>query len=422
MLMCRRASGSRRSRFLQLASRSLRSWRVVCFSWPRGRLLQLASRSSRLRIELGNLQALTSRRRRGRAAKVLLMCRLTNLLGACFSALKRAAFRSSELLSRRARLERLVGTARRSRRLRDWAAGARGVCGASATTAQAATACSPSGVLFSSPPVGSDSALAKECEVSPKRPCRVDAVENGRRQILRVVRVHTTWDLIRRWALWSSQTARQRVLTASFSESVTRRCRRRHLTEWRRAFAAQRLARCLEGVEKRWVGEREWRAQAATDPVLEALLEQFVARLPSSLASHEHSRGPLLAALWARPQAAAAVGRLRGHPGGHPWVLGRWPTGPALELLAESLRREAGRRLEAISWRLEVGRSPEAACALFSELCTEQGPLRAPDCGCQVAPWQQVLVWHALADLVLLYHPALRKPVPRTGCCARQFP
>eukprot|EP00929_Paragymnodinium_shiwhaense_P070269 TRINITY_DN35592_c0_g1_i1.p1 TRINITY_DN35592_c0_g1~~TRINITY_DN35592_c0_g1_i1.p1 ORF type:complete len:2292 (+),score=418.32 TRINITY_DN35592_c0_g1_i1:171-7046(+) len=206
------------------------------------------------------------------------------------------------------------------------------------------------------------------------------------------------------------------------------------LTAWaasaRRSLGVRKLVGCVDRAERRWIDERSWRRRVDSDAVLRAMFTRFAtafdqqrAHLLSAAevlsAAQEEALRTLVSLIWERQQLSVALGALKGYR--QPWFLGCWMGGAAALLPEDSPYYEQTQmRLEAMVARLEEEWSPDRAVSLFSALYAEGslsddlGALNAA--GQQPDMQQRLMMWQALADLMVVHHPGWPgRSVPAEG-------
>lgn len=239
------------------------------------------------------------------------------------------------------------------------------------------------------------------------------------------------------WSAWSAQakvTGGGRRRAAALGAGAA--CRRAAavvaawFTHARRRAGARRLAEALGRAEARWAPEADWRRRALADPALRAMFGRFALafdqrrqemgaasdRRPlATLGAYE----ALVALIWARQQLSVSLGRLKGYP--QPWYLGFWLAGPYPLLAPDNAYYvQAELRLVEMVSRLEAAQSPDQAVSLFWSLCAAS-PGAAAGLASEEPAWpsrtestveQRLLMWQALADLMVVHHPGWIAPQP----------
>lgn len=229
-------------------------------------------------------------------------------------------------------------------------------------------------------------------------------------------------------AVWSTQ-ARASVALAKRSLAFCRQLELSRTTTSALAWfqlarswcASRRIVRILEQAERRWVDRQQWASRAVSDSAFHAMLRRFSMAFDqrrSELLPHGSSRqrllqdgtpGALLSLVWDRQQLAATLGRFSGRQA-QPWFLGMWPAGP-LPLLAPGTPcfMQAEKRLAATVSELEAERAIDKAVSIYWQNCSakirkhaDRQQSKDEDCP---PPRQQALMWQALADMMVVYHP-----------------
>eukprot|EP00931_Biecheleriopsis_adriatica_P056310 TRINITY_DN33363_c0_g1_i1.p1 TRINITY_DN33363_c0_g1~~TRINITY_DN33363_c0_g1_i1.p1 ORF type:complete len:1965 (-),score=357.52 TRINITY_DN33363_c0_g1_i1:47-5941(-) len=180
----------------------------------------------------------------------------------------------------------------------------------------------------------------------------------------------------------------------------------------RRRAAAKRLGNCLARADQRWLDEEEWSSRALASSGLRAMFHRFAEAFDERRSGDRRGEKPsllregafeaLMSLIWARQQLSVAMGRLRGYE--QPWLLGCWAEGP-LPLLSptDPYYAQAEMRLAVMVTELEAQRSKDKATSIF-KMAEERA-----DCKDQAPAWQRVLMWQALADLLVVHHPGWRQ-------------
>lgn len=185
--------------------------------------------------------------------------------------------------------------------------------------------------------------------------------------------------------------------------------------------ASRRMARILEQAERRWVDRQQWSRRAVSDSAFHAMLRRFTVAFDqrrSELSPRGSNRQrllqdgtpeALLSLIWDRQQLAATLGRFNGRQA-QPWLLGMWPAGP-LPLLAPGTPFfvQAETRLATTVSELQAERATDRAVSVYRQNCSARGRKHADrqegkdeD---RPPPQQQALMWQALADMMVVYHP-----------------
>lgn len=229
-------------------------------------------------------------------------------------------------------------------------------------------------------------------------------------------------------SVWSVQ-AKASVASAERSLALYRQRELRRTTAsvlaWfqlaRRWCASRRIVHILEQAERRWVDRQQWVSRAASDTAFHAMLRRFTTAFElrrSELSPRGGKRQcllqdgtseALLSFIWERQQLAATFGRLSGRQA-QPWLLGMWPAGP-LPFLAPGTACfvQAETRLATTVSKLEAERSSDRAVSMYMQSCSA---MRRRHTGRQQGededhppPQHQALMWQALADMMVVYHP-----------------
>eukprot|EP00930_Biecheleria_cincta_P070687 TRINITY_DN582_c0_g3_i1.p1 TRINITY_DN582_c0_g3~~TRINITY_DN582_c0_g3_i1.p1 ORF type:complete len:2046 (+),score=284.29 TRINITY_DN582_c0_g3_i1:86-6223(+) len=176
----------------------------------------------------------------------------------------------------------------------------------------------------------------------------------------------------------------------------------------RKRAATRRLTAVLDNADRRWLSEAEWTCRANADAGLRAMFHRFAqafdqrrghsaARTRRSSLAREGAFEALVSLIWARQQLSVSMGRLRGYD--QPWLLGSWPHGrlPLLEP-CDPYYGQAEIRLAAMVTELESQHAQEQAPSLKKLMNGDEHRGHPP-------AWQRVIMWQALADLLVVHHP-----------------
>lgn len=176
----------------------------------------------------------------------------------------------------------------------------------------------------------------------------------------------------------------------------------------RRLAATRRLTAVLDKADRRWLSEAEWTCRSSADAGLRAMFHRFAqafdqrrgqsaARTQRFSLAREGAFEALVSLIWARQQLSVALGRLRGYE--QPWLLGSWPQGrlPLLDT-SDPYHAQAEIRLAAMVTELESQRAQEQAPSFLKLMNGDEHQGQPP-------AWQRVIMWQALADLLVVHHP-----------------
>lgn len=174
----------------------------------------------------------------------------------------------------------------------------------------------------------------------------------------------------------------------------------------RQNAAVRRFAQCLSLAETRWTSEEEWALRAEADNGLKSMFVRFAEafnqrragdRQKAPVLTRDGTFEALVKLIWLRQQLSVAFGRLRGYP--QPWFLGYWPAGP-LPLLSpgDPYYIQAQMRLSIMVRELEAEQKQPTGPPLLALLEGRDVKVAPPT-------WQRLLMWQALADLLVVHHP-----------------
>lgn len=217
------------------------------------------------------------------------------------------------------------------------------------------------------------------------------------------------------WACWRGWILRVLAVAGRRREAAERSYAREKLRHVARAWflssrkqsAAARLARGLEQAQHRWLSQEEWTKRASEDSALQVMFRRFHLAftqrhtelcLPAIKPYVELAPlAAIISLVWERQQLSVALGRLKGYRQEF-WVLDAWPAGPYPLLSPHNpYYTQAELRLAVVLAELEAEQSQERAVSTFRSLCQGGGVERNQSGG---------IMWHALADLVVIHHPA----------------
>lgn len=222
------------------------------------------------------------------------------------------------------------------------------------------------------------------------------------------------------WNKWSSAVRSAEHISrcaVAFRELTEARLARRCFVTWAfrssRDAKLRRLVQILDGSMRRCIGHDEWMTRTSRNPTVRSMFCRFASafdRRRTELANADRvplarngAMDTVLALIWSRQQLSVAMGRLRGYP--QPWTLGSWVSPEGLVLIERSspYYRQAELRMEAMLVRLEEAQSLSATMMFFNA-ALEGG---VGDCSGDSQPGlvQRTLMWRALADLMVVYHP-----------------